>query len=164
MKKLLLFISMLMGSAALFAQFPVGANNKTGQAPPSIGHVYGKVVDSTGKAIADASVVVLQNRFDSVSKKKKDVLLKGVSTNHLGEFSVSELPMFGGLKLKISASGYKAYEQAVSFQFKMDAGASSQRPNSDPSQAMSNMSNMLNSFDKDLGNIKLAVDVQQLQT
>jgi hypothetical protein len=32
---------------------------------------YGKLVDSTGKAIGDASVILLQNKYDSTLKRIK---------------------------------------------------------------------------------------------
>ena len=81
-------------------------------------------------------------------------MLKGITTKANGEFSLDELPVFGGLKLKISASGFKAVEQNVSFQMKKPGGnGTSSAP--DPSQ-------MMNAFDKDLGNIKLENDVKQL--
>ncbi len=35
------------------------------------------------------------------------VLLKGCTTTANGEFSFEDLPIFGQLKLKISATGYK---------------------------------------------------------
>jgi ferric enterobactin receptor len=141
------------------AQFPVGG--KAGQQAASIGHIYGKITDSTGASLNDVTVLLLQNRLDTVTKKRKDVLLKGISTKNNGEFSFSELPMFGQLKLKISATGYKPYEQTVSFQMKMDAGSMPKAGN-DPGQAMAAISNMANAFEKDLGNIKLQVDAQQL--
>jgi outer membrane receptor protein involved in Fe transport len=138
MKKIVLATAALIISFQIFAQFPgAGANGKGNQAPPSIGHVYGKLIDSLGKPIDQASVVILQNKYDSVSKKKKDVLLKGLTTDNKGEFSFEDLPVFGALKLKVSAIGFKADEQTVSFQ--------------------------PGTFDKDLGNIKLQTDVNQLQ-
>ena len=144
------------------AQFP-GAGPGKGQSVPNIGHVYGKVVDSAGKPIVDATVLLLQSKYDSVSKKRKDILYKGVSTKTSGEFSFEELPILGSLKLKISATGYKNFEQAVVFQMRMPAGgAAAQRQSGDPAQAMSFMSNVMNGFDRDLGNIKLITDVKQL--
>ena len=150
----------LISAAAVQAQFPPAGGGK-GQSVPNLGHVYGKVVDSAGKPLGDVTVLLLQNKYDSAAKKRKDVLLKGVSTKSNGEFSFEELPLFGGLKLKISATGYKNYEQAVAFQMRMPAGGAV-KPSSDPAQAMSAMSNMVNGFDKDLGNIKLVPDVKQL--
>ena len=160
MKKItLISVMAIMMVASASAQFPMGG--KPGQQAPSIGHVYGKITDTTGASLADVTVLLLQNRFDTVTKKRKDVLLKGITTKHNGEFSFSQLPMFGQLKLKISASGYKPYEQTVSFQIKMDAGSIPKAGN-DPAQVMAAISNMANAFEKDLGNIKLHVDAKQL--
>jgi ferric enterobactin receptor len=163
MKKSLLIIStLLMMTFGATAQFSGGPGAKQGQQPPSIGHIYGKLTDTTGAAVNGASVILLQSRFDTVTKKRKEVLLKGFTTKANGDFSFSDLPVFGPLKLKISAVGYKAVEQTVSFQMKMDAGAgAAPKPaGNDPAQAMSSM---MNAFDKDLGNIKLQADAKQLQ-
>ena len=162
MKKIFTLMLGMWTAAVATAQFPAAGGAGRGQGVPNMGHIYGKVVDSLGKPISDASVILLQSKYDSVSKKRKDVLLKGQSTKAGGEFSMEDLPMFGQLKLKISATGYKPFEQNVSFQMKMPAGGNAARPNADPSQAMANMSNMVNGFDKDLGNIRLQLDMKQL--
>ncbi|MEI9911922.1 MAG: carboxypeptidase-like regulatory domain-containing protein [Bacteroidota bacterium] len=161
MKKIALLTAFgIMMVLSLTAQFPMAGNSK--QAPPAMGHIYGKIIDSTGATVTGASVILLQNRFDTATKKRKDVLLNGITTKSNGEFSFTDLPIFGQLKLKISATGYKAYEQTVSFQMKMDAGAAPKQTGADPAQAMAAMSKMINAFDKDLGNIKLEVDTKQL--
>ena len=149
MKKIFFILVVMIAGNMLVAQMPGGGapgNFKPGQAPPSIGHVYGKIVDTTGKAISDVSVVLLQSRFDAATKKTKDVLLKGSATKSNGEFSFEELPIMGNLKLKISISGYTAVERLVSFMPQNPAAGT------------------MPSFDKDLGNIKLTTDVKQLQT
>jgi outer membrane receptor protein involved in Fe transport len=164
MKKILLIMgAVLMIAFGATAQFPGATGAKQGQQPPAIGHIYGKITDTTGAAINGASVVLLQNRLDTVTKKRKDVLLKGFTTKANGDFSFNDLPVFGPLKLKISAIGYKAFEQTVSFQMKMNAAAAPKQTGNDPAQAMSAMSSMMNAFDKDLGNIKLQADAKQLQ-
>jgi len=139
------------------AQMPgMAPGNGKGQSAPNIGHIYGKLVDSAGKPVSDASVILLQGKFDTASKKMKEVLLKGLTTKSGGEFSFEELPMFGALKLKISATGYKSIEQNVSFKMQMPSGGGAPKQGGDMSQAM-------NAFDKDLGNIKMVNDVKQLQ-
>ena len=165
MKKILALTIVLIYSLASLAQGPAASTNaKAGQqVPANMGHIYGKVTDSAGKPMGDVSVLLLQNKFDTVSKKRKDVLLSGFSTKSNGEFSFADLPVFGQLKLKISATGYKTYEQAVSFQMKMDNSQAPKGTNSDPSQVMASMGSALNAFDKDLGNIKMTIDVMQLQ-
>jgi hypothetical protein len=62
MKKILICIGGLLMGTAIFAQFPgIAAGNGKGQAVPSIGHFYGKIVsDSLNKPVEGASVVQLQ--------------------------------------------------------------------------------------------------------
>lgn len=162
MKKLLLAAGILLLTAQVHAQFPMGggAAGKGQQAAMNIGHMYGKVVDSLDKPLAEASVVLLQNKFDSASKKRKDVLLKAMNTNSKGEFSFDELPMFGPLKLKITAVGYKPLEQTVAFQMNMGAMKPATGANANPMAGVTALANMV---DKDLGNIKMHDDAGQLQ-
>ncbi len=160
MKKLIILVTILWSAVQSHAQFSGQAGK--GQTPPSIGHFYGKIVsDSLDKPLEGVSIVLLNAKYDTVTKKKKDVLVKGLTTKSNGEFSFDELPMFGSYKLKISAVGYKNIEKPVSFQMNMGGGASA-RPGGDPSQAMAQMSNMLNGIDRDLGNIKMSIDAKQL--
>ncbi|MBC7849966.1 MAG: outer membrane beta-barrel protein [Chitinophagaceae bacterium] len=164
MKQLIAFFLVVFSSFTTLAQMPGAPGGKTGQqAPANIGHVYGKIVDTSGKPLGDVSLMILQNKFDTATKKRKDVLLKGIVTKTNGEFSFGELPMFGPLKLKISATGYKAIEQVVTFQMKQSTAPVQKGSNADPAQAMAAMTGALNAFDKDLGNIKLEVDVKQLE-
>ena len=163
MKKITLLMSLVLLSYWTSAQFPAPMPGKGAQAVPNIGHIYGKLTDSTGKPIADASIILLQNRFDSVAKKRKDYLFKGISSKSNGEFSLEELPIFGGLKLKISASGYKPIEMPIAFQMKMPSASGTPGAGQNGQNPMSGLNNLLNSIDKDLGNIKMANDVKQLQ-
>src|SRR5260221_13362310 len=157
MKKFALFVFVALVSLSVMAQMP-GAGGQQA----NIGHIYGKITDSADKAIGEVSVLLLQNKYDAKTKTNKDVLLKGMTTKNNGEFNLDGLPMFGKLKLKISATGYIPYEQEISFQMKMPA-AGGAKPNADPSEQMANMSKALNAIDKDLGNIKLKSDYKQLQ-
>ncbi|MFL5738849.1 MAG: outer membrane beta-barrel protein, partial [Flavisolibacter sp.] len=154
MKNLLLLLFTMM-SGYLFAQAP-GAGAQR-QAPPSVGRIYGKVVDSSGKAISDATVLLLTGKYDTVNKKNKDILLKGMTTQANGDFNFEELPIFRPLKLKISALGQKPYEKTVSIQPQMDKipkPANGQMPD---------LSAMAGALEKDLGKIEMQTDVQQMQ-
>ncbi len=164
MKKTLLAAALFFATATLHAQFPAMAPGGGGaqQSIPSIGVVFGKLVDSTGKPIADASVVMLHNRMDTVTKKRKEVLLKGVTTKANGEFFFNELPLMG-IKLKISATGYKPIEQPIAFQMRMPAGGQRPAGTTGGQPDMSAVSAMANNFEKDLGKLTLQADVQQLQ-
>ncbi len=156
-KNLLLMLLMLTASLYVAAQFP-GANGKPGGGAPAIGHVYGKVVDENGAAINGASVYLLQAKFDTVTKKRKEVLLKGSTTKANGDFDFSELPIMPPLKLKISATGYGNIEQMVSFMPKMDSTQPKPTAGGAP-----NMAAMMGNMDKDLGNIKLLKDTKNLE-
>lgn len=156
MKILLLALCMSIG-IGVWAQAP-GAGN----AQANMGHIFGKITDSSGKALDNVSVLLLQQKYDAKTQKSKEVLVKGMTTKSNGEFSLEGLPIFGKLKLKISAVGYQSAEQDIAFQLKMPAGAAP-KPGPDASQQMAALSGIANAFDKDLGNIKLQPDVQQLQ-
>ena len=100
---------------------------------------YGKLIEAkSSKPIEYASVQVFQNRIDSVTKKRKDVVVGGMLTKANGEFLLENIPVFGQLKLKVSVVGFKPYEQTVSFDIK---------PGGD-------MSAMAGGLDKDLGILK----------
>ncbi|MBL0136468.1 MAG: TonB-dependent receptor [Chitinophagaceae bacterium] len=163
MKKTLAIVVLFLTTLTSWAQFPgAPAGGKGGQQIPNMGHIYGKVTDTAGKPMEGASVVLLQNKFDTVSKKRKEILLKGIVTKANGEFSFAELPIMATLKIKISATGFVSYESPVAFQMKMPAGGG-QPTSSDPAASMNALNGVLNSFEKDLGNIKLNIDVKQLQ-
>jgi outer membrane receptor protein involved in Fe transport len=149
MKKILVLITLIFATANLFAQMPGGMpGNFT--PPANAGHVYGKLTDPDGKPIAAASVILMQSKMDTASKKMKDILLKAMITKANGDFNFEELPVTVPLKLKITASGFQPLEQTISFLPKLEPGAAVPAMNTMPS------------FDKDLGNIKLAIAPKDL--
>jgi ferric enterobactin receptor len=158
MRNLTMMLIFLVGIVSARAQFP-GA----GKSVPNMGHIYGKLVDSSGRPVSEATVLLLTNKYDSASKKTKQVLLKGLTSTSKGEFNFEDLPIFGQLKLKISATGYKPLERNVMFQMKMPPGGVPKNA-TDPAAVVTAMSSTINGFDKDLGNIKLTTDIAQLQT
>jgi outer membrane receptor protein involved in Fe transport len=162
MKKILLAFAAIIISAHLFAQNPQSIGANKGKQMPAIGHIYGKVVDSADKPIGQATIILLQNKFDSSSKKMKQILYKGATTEPNGDFDFSDLPLWG-ITLKISALGYKPYEEKINFQMKAPSTSSS-TPSSDPSKQMQQFNNAMGALDKDLGNIRLATESNQLQT
>ena len=90
---------LLFGFNHSFAQMPAGGK---GMQNMNMGHFYGKIVDSaTDKPIEDASVELIQNKMDSVLKKRKDVVIAGMLTDKKGEFSLDNLPVLSTFKLKI---------------------------------------------------------------
>jgi len=151
--KAFLAIALTLSSLFSYAQFPgAGARGQMGGQNMNLGHFYGKVLDSiTNKPLEAASVLLIQNKFDSATKKRKDVIVAGMLTDKKGEFSLESLNIMGQYKLKITAIGFKPYEQKVAFELNMGAAKTG------------DMSSMLSAVDKDLGNFSLQADAQQLQ-
>ena len=152
--RICLSIVFLSFTTSLMAQMPtgLGRGQMGGGQNLNLGHFYGKIIDSTtNKPVDAASVQLIQNKLDTVTKKRKDVVVGGMLTTKKGEFSLESVNIMAQYKLKITAIGYKTIERKVAFQLNM-AGMKS-----------GDMSGMLNAVDKDLGNIKLDVDALQLQ-
>jgi outer membrane receptor protein involved in Fe transport len=149
MNKLVLVLIVNLISFSLLAQNPMGGNRGAGGGQQMTGRMYGKLVEAqTGKAVEAASVQLVQSKMDTVTKKRKDVVIAGMLTKANGEFSLENIPLFGQSTLKITAIGFKPLEQKAGFDIKMQPGA--------------DMSSMLNMVDKDLGNIKMEIDAQVL--
>ncbi len=151
--KLLLICLCTFSISATYAQMPGGGANRgqMGGQNMSVGHFYGKIIDSVNnKPLEAASVLLIQNKFDSATKKRKDVVVAGMLTDKKGEFSLENLNVMAQYKLKITAIGFKAYEQKAAFALSMNGG----KPD---------MSAMLSAVDRDLGNISLKPDLQQLE-
>jgi outer membrane receptor protein involved in Fe transport len=147
MKKYYPLLLLLLISVVTRAQFPgMGRGNQQMNA----GRIYGKIVDAvSGKSVDAASVQLYQNKYDSATKTKKDIIINGQLTKANGEFDLEGLQIFNQYKLRISAIGYKTIDQKISFDIKMNAGA--------------DMVQMLNKINKDLGNIKLESEVREMK-
>lgn len=148
-----------IGLALIFSLSAMAQQGGNGQMPT--GTIYGKVVDSaTGKGIDAATVKLFQIKMparsgtdgDSVTKTQ-DTLVAGALAAANGDFRVTNIPAMGQYKLVISGIGHKQYTRSFSFiDRKMMAGG------------MKDMNALLSALDKDLGNIKLATDVEVLST
>ena len=150
--KVFLVAGLIFSFSVAFAQMPGGNRSQMGGQNMNMGHFYGKVLETTtGKPLSAASIQLIQNKFDSVSKKRKDVIVGGMLTTKKGEFSLENLNIMAAYKLKITAIGYKTIEQKVNFELNMAAAKTG------------DFSSMLSGVDKDLGNIKMETDAQQLQ-
>jgi outer membrane receptor protein involved in Fe transport len=143
----LFFIAITLNTAN--AQMP-GGRPGGGAGNFNQGRMYGKVLDANGKAVDAASVQLIQNKFDTATKQKKDVIIGGMLTQRNGEFSIDGLNVMGQYKFKITAIGYKPIEKKVAFEIDMGAARNG------------DMSSLLNAIDKDLGNIKLEIDATTL--
>src|SRR4051812_47106194 len=134
MKKSLLTIISIYFFGSLFAQMPGMRPGAAGAQSMNIGHFYGKIIDAaTNKPLESVSVQLTQNKLDSATKKRKDVVVAGMLTNKKGEFSLENLSVVASYKLIVTAIGYKTIDQKVFFDMKMNGG---------------DMSAMLNGVDK----------------
>jgi outer membrane receptor protein involved in Fe transport len=160
MRKISLLVLFMVSVLSVSAQFPGGGRQAgMGGANANIGHFYGRLVDGkTNKGIDAASVQLIQSKFDTTSKQKKDTIVSGMLTRSNGEFSLENLPLFGSYRLKVTAIGYKTIEQKVAFEFKRPQGGVGQA-----GQAGADMSQALAGIDKDLGNLKMEEDAKLLE-
>lgn len=147
MKIIVQLIVLSLSTSTLFAQFPPGGRpSGAGGQNMNIGHLYGKIVDEkTGKGIDGATVQLVGNKFDTVTKKMKQVILNTQITKAIGDFSFENLAVFGNFQLKVSSLGYKPLTQTVGFGMKMPPPGG-------------NFQQMMGMVDKDLGNIKMKED------
>ena len=147
------FFLFSIASNDLIAQMQGGMGKTASGQNMNVGHFYGKLIDeSTGKPVEGASIQLIQNKWDSIAKKRKDRVVAINVSDKKGEFSMENLQVMGSFKLRVSAVGFKLHEEKVAFDLNMSVLKSG------------DFSSMLNGFDKDLGNIKLPVDAKQLQT
>ena len=144
----LFLLALLFLAITATSQIPGGGGRNPQQM--NMGRFYGKIVDAaTGKPLEAASVQLYQNKFDSTTRTRKDVLVNGQLTEANGDFSLEGLNIMTSYKLKVTAIGFKTIEQKLAFEMGRPT------PGAD-------MSQMLNKIDKDLGNIKLESEVKQL--
>lgn len=158
MKKVIFFIIFALFTLNCFSQFPpmggMPGGDGTMQAPPSIGVVFGKIVNSNGEPINGASVYILGAKMDSTTKKMKEILLKVQTTKANGNFRFESLPIVGQLTIKVSSVGFEAMEQKFNIIEMPKPGADMSKP---PSFSSTDM-------EKDLGNISLVVQAKELQS
>jgi len=151
MKRLsLLSLLIMIGFAVKAQQTGNGRTGGGGNKQIPNGSFYGKLVESkTDKPIEYASVQLVQNKFDTATKKKKDVVINGMITKANGEFLFENVPVMGQYKLRVTVVGYNSYEQPVSFGLKPGGSG--------------DMTTMMTAMDKDLGNIKIDIAEKTLE-
>ncbi len=143
MKKVLFLIVVIFSTYASIAQMPGGmVNGRSGM----MGRMYGRIVSPDNKPLVDVTVMLMESKMDTVSKKVRTILYKAATSAANGDFNFEDVPLTGKFKLNISSTGYKPYAEAVSF-----FGSAKPAPGSMPD------------LNKDLGNIKLVEDQKELQ-
>jgi outer membrane receptor protein involved in Fe transport len=150
LKNICLTLFAFIFSHAGFAQYQ-GAGGNRGTQNMNMGHFYGKVVDeTTDKPIENASVQLSQTKFDQKTRKRGEFVVAVMLTGKKGQFSIDKLPILTTYHLLITAVGYKPFTESLAFDLKMGGGR--------------DYSQMINAVDRDLGNIKMIQNAQQLQT
>ena len=77
MKKFFATVFCFIIVSVLFAQMP-GGRGFGGQSM-NVGRFYGKIIDSTtNRALESVSVQLIQNKLDTITKKRKDVVIAGM--------------------------------------------------------------------------------------
>jgi outer membrane receptor protein involved in Fe transport len=161
MRKFFTLITLNLVFLTAFSQMPGGRPGGGSAQNMNIGHFYGKVVDSkTNKGIEAVTVQLLGNRFDTTTKKMKEVVLSTLITKPNGDFSFENLAVMGNFKLKMGSLGYKAQEKVINFGLKMPQGGGA--PDAGGSGPMGGGQQLLAMVDKDLGNIKMEADATDL--
>lgn len=150
MKKIYALMMFSFSALISFAQNPMFNRGGQGGQMPT-GRFYGKVVDNSNKGVEASSVTLITNKMDTATKKMKEVIAGGMLTSRSGDFSIENVPLMGRYSLRVSGIGFKTYEKPVSFDM----------PNRDAMRS-GDMSAMLGALDKDLGNIKIAIDEKVL--
>jgi hypothetical protein len=119
----------------------------------NIGRLYGKIIDSlSGKPVEASSIQIIRYQVDTFTRKRKEVVIAGMLTKLNGDFAVSDLPVSGSMKLRVTAIGFVMFERPVSF----DMGAASQ-------SSAAGFIQIMNSVNKDIGNIRLQRDIKILK-
>lgn len=157
MKKFWLAILLTTATLAGFTQAPAG-----GKMPeiPAIGVAFGKIVDSAGKPLNGASVMLMYNKFDTATKKFKQVLIGAKTTQANGDFRFETLPLVGQFTLNVSNTGFASIEKKFTI-MDMSKGPGGQGGNK-PAGGQGNGFAMPD-VERDLGLIKMAISRAELQ-
>ncbi len=137
-----------------FSQVPAG-----GKMPqiPAIGVAFGKITDSAGKPLNGASVMLMYNKFDTVTKKFKQVLIGAKTTQANGDFRFETLPLVGQFTLNVSNTGFASIEKKFTI-MDMSKGPGANKPAGAQGNGFA-----MPDVEKDLGLIKMAISRAELQ-
>jgi outer membrane receptor protein involved in Fe transport len=150
MKYIYIFVFAILTQFNSYAQYPGAAGARGAGAGANMGRFYGKIVDANKKGLEGITIQLKGNKFDVATKKSTEVILGTMLTASNGDFSFENLSVMGNFKLIVTGVGIKKLEKQIGFNIKMGAGQ--------------NMQDMMAMVDKDLGNIKIEEDVNELKS
>lgn len=144
MKYFYLFFTVLLFSISGYSQIdkePIPEDPRLLIKPSDGNVVYGKVVDiQTGRPIEFVSVQLMIRKTDPVTGKVKDSLIRAMLTKSSGYFTFDNLPYADTLQIELSVVGFKQVNKVFPFTSEEEI------------------------LQRDLGNIILARDAEQLET
>lgn len=150
MKTIILSVLTILLTWQASAQMPQyqNQNRSAGFAGMNGGRFYGKVLDAkTNKPIDAATIQLSQMVKDTATNEMTEKVVALVISNKKGDFAIENIPVRGKYSLLITAVGYGPAFDEIGFD--MNAGG--------------NNGQGMPSFDKDLGNYKMDVNVEQLE-
>jgi outer membrane receptor protein involved in Fe transport len=150
MKYIYIFLLAILTQLNSYAQYPTGAGARGAGAGANMGRFYGKIVDANKKGIEGITIQLKGSKFDPATKKSSEVILGTMLSASNGDFNFENLSVMGTFKLIITGVGYKKLEKQIGFNLKPGAGQ--------------NMQDMMAMVDKDLGNIKIEEDINELKS
>ena len=112
-KKVLVFLTGCFLVLTSVAQMP---GNRGGNGSQINGRFYGRVIDASNKGIDASSIVLIQDKMDTVTKQRKETVVGGMLTTANGDFSIENVPAMARCKLRVTGIGYKMHEQNVNFE------------------------------------------------
>ncbi|HTN46699.1 MAG TPA: TonB-dependent receptor [Flavipsychrobacter sp.] len=128
---------------------------------PKIGKLYGKLVDDkSGKPVSNAHVDLLQ------IQNGKKVLLQTLQSDTNGDFSFYNLSPTAQYELVVSSPGHRIFRQEAGFDMAalMKANSKSKGfPGSEQASIAEGSTTLLNAVNKDLGNIHISPNEQNLK-
>ncbi len=137
---------------------PGGPGQARGDRPMPTGRFYGKVVDDSGQGLGYATVQLIRTQNNPQTGINEEMLVTGQITSDNGDFSLENVPVFEQYTLKVSFIGFSEISMPLSFNDeKSSGGAPSGSPQGGQFRGMAP-----GGFDKDIGNIKLALESETL--
>ena len=179
---LTLFTALICFTLFVFAQPPGMGGGGFGGGMSQSGRFFGKIVDAaSGKPVEAGTLQLVSSKYNMAKRAMVDTILTGQLTPSNGNFSLENIPVMGDYKLRVSAIGYKPYEQKISFlsadqqERLTKAIAEMRKQQSSGGKGGPNMmevmkgvfgndmSALMNMGDKDLGNIKMEMNAKELE-
>lgn len=129
-------------------------------------HIYGKIVNADGKGVNGASILVMKDKYDSITKKTKSILVKGATTKANGTFDFTDVAASPGMMINVSAIGYSSVVKPIG-KAEGDVGTSAfysgGKLAGGGNMPPMDMGSMPSTIENNIGNIQLTASAAELQ-